>query len=635
MSTLDLTTLIHLVGFLTGVTLYGLLGFMTVRSQTGRSDRIPMATAVLGLVWNSVALSVYSFRDLGLGEPHPWVASLGFSALGFLPAVAVHSTVQSLPSRTGARQLAGGAYAVSLVASLLHMAAAIGFRAAPSRPGLIVLTAGYVVIIATLAWMTRGRHGLHRALAVVGLAAFAVMAFHLGEHASGADSWPIELVGHHASLPLALVILYQDYRFALADIFLKRVLTLFVTVAAALALYVLVVVPHVLPLAAIDPMDPRATVAMLALWTGLVLVYPVVKRWIDGVVDRVILRRVDYRELRAAIEAEVTSLDDPEAVLDAACGALGPALAATGVRWTEADRDPFAPSILPRSRSAPQEVSIHVPTTDRPAYSLEIGALSWGRRLLSDDVAMLDGVALVVARRIDAIRMTRERFERTLREQEMVQLATEAELRALRAQLNPHFLFNALTTIGHLIQEAPPRALETLYRLTGLLRAVLKRSDGDVTTLGDELELIESYLAIERARFEERLRVCIDVPQDLLSFRLPPFVLQPLVENAVKHGIAPRRQGGEVTIVARRTAGIGEDILRVSVSDTGVGIAPHQLARRRAEGVGLDNVERRVERHYGRRASFEITSTPGVGTKVEIRIPAGAPTPRPLMRIGA
>ena len=635
MSTRDLTTLIHLVGFLTGVALYGLLSVMTVRQRTGRSDRIPLATAVLGLIWNSVAVALYPFRDLGLGEPHPWVAALGFSALGFLPAVAVHSTVQSMASRPVARQLVGGAYAVSLMASALHVAAAIAARSSPSRSGLIVLTAGYVIIIPTIAWSMRGRHELHRALAVVGLAAFAAMAFHLSEHVSGADSWPIELVGHHASLPLALVILYQDYRFALADIFLKRVLTLIVAVTAALALYVTVAVPHVLPLAANDPFDPRATIAMLALWTSLVLAYPLAKRGIDGVVDRVLLRRVDYRRLRTSIDAETGGLDEPEQVLDAACGALAPALAATRVGWSEAGHDDPAAPVLLRSAPGGQEASVRVPTTDAPAYSLEIGPLTWGRRLLSDDVAMLEGVALILARRIDAIRVTRERFERTLREQEMVQLATEAELRALRAQLNPHFLFNALTTIGHLIQEAPPRALETLYRLTGLLRAVLKRSEGEFTTLGEELELVESYLAIERARFEERLRVSIDVPRELMSVRLPPFILQPLVENAVKHGIAPARRGGEVTVAAESVSDGPNDMLRLLVSDSGIGISLPELSRRRADGVGLDNIQRRLERHYGARASLVVNSAPGVGTSVEIRIPSASRPAASLVAIDA
>src|SRR5205807_10049772 len=135
-----------------------------------------------------------------------------------------------------------------------------------------------------------------------------------------------------------------------------------------------------------------------------------------------------------------------------------------------------------------------------------------------------DALSAAAARRIDGIRITKERYEREIRDQELEKLATQAELRTLRAQLNPHFLFNALTTIGHLIQAAPPRALETLLRLTSLLRAVL-RSEAEFTTLGGELEVVESYLDIERARFEERLEVTIDVPDRLRSVRIPPLIL--------------------------------------------------------------------------------------------------------------
>ena len=116
-----------------------------------------------------------------------------------------------------------------------------------------------------------------------------------------------------------------------------------------------------------------------------------------------------------------------------------------------------------------------MPTSDRPRFALAIGQLTAGRRLLSDDLATLEAIAVVVARRIDAIRITNERYDRGIREQEIGKLATEAELRALRAQINPHFLFNALTTIGYLIQTAPPRALETLLRLTRCCAACCDR----------------------------------------------------------------------------------------------------------------------------------------------------------------
>src|SRR5205814_5413260 len=202
------------------------------------------------------------------------------------------------------------------------------------------------------------------------------------------------------------------------------------------------------------------------------------------------------------------------------------------------DEDASGPVIMSGNRAL-----VIVLTADRPRFAIAVAGLTGGRRLLSDDIAALEAIAIAAARRIDAIRITKERYERESREQEIGKLATEAELRALRAQINPHFLFNALTTIGYLIQTAPNRALDTLLRLTALLRGVL-RSEGELTTLGRELDLIESYLDIERARFEERLRVRIDVPAALKRLRVPPLLLQPVVENAVKHGIEPRRLGG-------------------------------------------------------------------------------------------
>jgi two-component system LytT family sensor kinase len=262
-----------------------------------------------------------------------------------------------------------------------------------------------------------------------------------------------------------------------------------------------------------------------------------------------------------------------------------------------------------------------VPTADIPRFALEIDSLTGGRRFLSDDVATLETITVAVARRIDAIRLTRERYERELREQEIGKLASEAELRALRAQINPHFLFNALTTIGYLIQTTPPRALQTLMRLTALLRAVL-RSEGEFTTLGSELEVVEAYLDIERERFEHRLRVTIDVPAQLRHIRVPPFVIQPLVENAVKHGIAPTRLGGEVSVRATidESSPSGRQ-LSILIRDTGEGASADTLARGRVRGVGLQNVERRLACLYGRAASLSIQSGTDDGTVVEIRLP--------------
>jgi LytS/YehU family sensor histidine kinase len=245
--------------------------------------------------------------------------------------------------------------------------------------------------------------------------------------------------------------------------------------------------------------------------------------------------------------------------------------------------------------------------------------LGGGRTLLSDDFLLLDAVAALVGRRIDELRIDADRRAREQREQEMRQLAAEAELRALRAQLNPHFLFNALNTLGHLMQTAPNRALATLYQLTNLLRKVLRRTDGGFVALRDELDIVEAYLAIEHERFEERLTVSIDVPKDLWHARVPPLLLQPLVENAVKHGIAPMRDGGRVTVLARRSDPLDADaFLTLIVADTGSGWSG---SRDTESGVGLDNIESRLRHYFGAAAAIAIRPTVGGGTTVELCLP--------------
>jgi two-component system LytT family sensor kinase len=138
--------------------------------------------------------------------------------------------------------------------------------------------------------------------------------------------------------------------------------------------------------------------------------------------------------------------------------------------------------------------------------------------------------------------------------------------------------------------------------------------------------VVEAYLDIERARFEDRLQVRIDVPARLRSAQVPPLLLQPLVENAVKHGIAPTRFGGQVTVVVALDQRANQaDELRVSIIDTGVGCTDAMLSSGRERGVGLRNVQRRLECHYGQQASMTVRTAPGEGMAVVIRFPVSLP----------
>ena len=138
------------------------------------------------------------------------------------------------------------------------------------------------------------------------------------------------------------------------------------------------------------------------------------------------------------------------------------------------------------------------------------------------------------------------------------------------------------------------------------------------------MDLIESYLAIERARFEERLQITIDVPAELRNLRIPPLIIQPLVENAIKHGIAPRKAGGEVIVSARLKNGLNAPSLNISVVDTGSGVSKENLEQGRRRGVGLTNIEKRLEHFYGPTATVELHSQPDNGTTVEIQLPLGS-----------
>ncbi len=592
---------LNLVGFLAGAALYAMLLGLVLRQQrraarddSERVDWLPLATAVLGLAWNVGELAAYALPRLGLLPESVSLAAMSFPALGLLAAVVVHSVARGLPY---ARAITGLTYGLSLAAAALHIVTIVTGDATASTLAFQLLTIGFGLVMLPLAVITRSQPNGRRALWILALALFAVSATHLGSFHSGTDSWWMQLVGHHAAIPLAFAILYQNYRFALGDLFLKQALTLLAIVTLAVAGY---------SLASAVPEGPGRVSVMLALWIATALVTPWVRRVVVRFVDGVLLGRTDYAHLRADIARALEDEPSEARVLDLVSLRLAGALNARRVWWTGDGAAPPAGSLVSRMAV--------VPTTDRPRYTIHVGELTGGRRLLSDDDALLDAVSALAARRIDAVRLTLERYETALREEEMQKLAAEAELKALRAQVNPHFLFNALTTIGYLIETAPPRALTTLMRLTALLRGLLRR-DGEFTTLGREMDIVAHYLDIEHERFEERLRVRIDVPAPLRSAHIPSLVVQPLVENAIKHGVAPSVDGGDVEVTARREPG---DRLRISVRNTG---APLTVTDRSGDHVGLDNVERRLAGHYGRAASLTLVTDPVRGTIADIVLP--------------
>jgi len=193
------------------------------------------------------------------------------------------------------------------------------------------------------------------------------------------------------------------------------------------------------------------------------------------------------------------------------------------------------------------------------------------------------------------------------RNQEAAAHLARAQLDVLRMQLQPHFLFNSLNTISNLVHEDPHKAEKLIGSLSGLLRSCLDSAERHEVPLADEVEFVASYLSLMHARFEDRLRYEIDVPADLRSALVPTMLLQPLVENAVEHGLRPKPGGGTINVRAARNG----DRLRIEVSDNGIGI-DDQIK----EGIGIGTTRRRLENRYGQRANLSFERHLGITTAV-------------------
>jgi two-component system, LytTR family, sensor kinase len=208
------------------------------------------------------------------------------------------------------------------------------------------------------------------------------------------------------------------------------------------------------------------------------------------------------------------------------------------------------------------------------------------------------------------------RIEMSLEEQK--RLLLEARLDALQRQINPHFLFNTLNSIASLVRMKPELAREMTVKLANILRALLKDHDSFVP-LSEELNFTDDYLDIEVVRFgAEKLRVEKQIDPRTLDLLVPSILLQPLIENSIKHGLEPRINGGTVTLRSR----LEGDRAIIEVADDGVGVRPAGSLPRNGAGIGIKNVRERLEVLYGNQARFTVVSNPGRGTLVSIEIPA-------------
>jgi two-component system LytT family sensor kinase len=195
-------------------------------------------------------------------------------------------------------------------------------------------------------------------------------------------------------------------------------------------------------------------------------------------------------------------------------------------------------------------------------------------------------------------------------------LLTEARLRALTSQINPHFLFNTLNTVNSLIRTNPEQARNVVRKLSNILRRLL-RKDENLSPLRDEISFINDYLSIEMTRFGDKLRFVNETEPDTLDRLIPSMLLQPIIENSIKHGLSSKIEGGVITLRTR----LRQDRLHIEIEDDGVGVEESKLATMFDSGIGVSNVNERLQVLFGDDYRMDVDSRPGEGTRTHIEFP--------------
>lgn len=296
--------------------------------------------------------------------------------------------------------------------------------------------------------------------------------------------------------------------------------------------------------------------------------------------------------------------------------------------------------LLERAESSLREIFRSKACVDRGAHKLAPDELSaplrvhgseWGcvRILaraneipfLSQDGELLHVLARTLGSTIESEELRSQKLLQQQRERELALSAAQSELKALRAQINPHFLFNALNTIASLIPRAPAQAEQTVEQLSEVFRYTVRHADREWVRVADEIDFVHAYLDIEQARFGERLQVCIRVEPAAREVRIPAMIIQTLAENAIKHGVAAVRGPGSIAI----SACVDDSTLRVVVGDNGPGfrtdIRPDALPEPSSGGYGLRNVRERLRAYYGSAARLIFGRSSAGMTEVAIDIP--------------
>jgi hypothetical protein len=590
--------LINILGHASGALIFAifLCLLFSGRGWSGLRGRyLSGLAAALALVWNLGSLIVLVWLGMPAGASG-LVVAISFSALSLLPAVLLHLWLGDNQPAV----IAGG-YALSAVAVGMHFREIAGNGAALHQVGLLLITVGFLALTAiavTGVAIRRDplrRPGGVRIAAAMCLALFAMSFVHFGAgHAS--QAWSSELVVHHAGIPLALFVLLQDYRFVLLDAFVRFLANAFL---AAVLTWLVIQATFRLELVEGTAPEPLQEALLLIGVCFFLVFFAWLRNRVQSWLTRAVFRQGSLANLASRVK-EGPAFTDEEQYLDWAAGVIA---AAVGT----AD---YAVVSQGEVQASWAEASVPIQLGEADSRLLVLGRRQGGRRYLGKDLDTLAKAASEITGRVES-----------LRRQEMNRLVSQAELRALQSQINPHFLFNALNALYGAIPREAAGARRMVLNLAEIFRYSLQ-SDKAFVPLAQEMQIVRAYLELEQCRLASRLDVQIEVDDAALQVPIPALSIQPLVENAVKHGVALRIEPGYVRIKAECRNGE----LRISVENS----ASRRATEAPVTGVGLQNVRRRLEICYG--AGAELRFSPGMEfTTVEIRIPmpATAPTPAP------
>ena len=578
--------LINTIGHTAGVLVFGVIIVLLIRDwrmHGMRQARLSLIAAALALGWNAGSLIALALPDTD-SLPIEFVMTASFSVLSLLPAVLFQVAFQGRQ-----RLMVAAGYVVSACAVALHFSELFYSGIRLHQAALFSIVAGFGILTVTAFFLRREQKSEWISLGC--LALFTSSFPHFGyQHVS--SPWAAEIAWHHIGIPVALIVLLQDYRFLLLDTFIR-----FLVNSGLAAVYVTAVLALNQRFRLWDL--TRASmfltgIALVTLCVSLIL-FAYLRNAAQGWVSRVIFRRQAVEDCVNAIVKLAASATSEEELL---------ALAAREVAIHLRTDECAVVAELTRGEGAEQPLQIPLRFSRGDARFLVVGARRGGRRYLSEDLEEMRRLGSAVVEQV-------ERF----RAEELKRLVSQAELRALQAQINPHFLFNALNTLYGTIDRGSNQARRMVLNLAEIFRYFLQ-GDRTVIALSEEIRIVEAYLQIEALRFGDRLETELIISEPAQSTLIPILSIQPLVENAVKHGIAAKQGRGRVGVTADKTA----EGLRITVEDTGVGFEKSRTGAQNGTGTGLENVRRRLALCYGSAADLKIESS-GAGTTVTFLVP--------------